>query len=108
MRRTWRALLALKKADIDEREENGEMDRMTERAVVFRKDGGWARVPAIDTVRVAPGRRMIVPVTEAGDALDHEGVVIIEDQLFEVRLFGSLKFLKRLTTFFSTRWRRRA
>ena len=84
VRRTWNAMLSLKKADVGDLED-GEMDQVSERAVVFRKDGGFGRVPAVDTIRVAPGRRMIVPVTEAGLPLDDAAALVIEAQLVEVR-----------------------
>jgi hypothetical protein len=83
IRRTWWARLTLKKADLDEVEDDGR-DVVSPREVVFRKDGGFARVPAIDNVRVVAGRRMVVPTTEAGVALDAEGARVIGEQLAEM------------------------
>ncbi|KAI5479294.1 hypothetical protein MNV49_003812 [Pseudohyphozyma bogoriensis] len=84
VRRTWRARLTLRKADINDLEEDVEQDQVSPRDVVFRKDGGFARVPAIDNIRVAPGRKMIVRVTEEGRPLDEEGERTIQAQVEEM------------------------
>jgi E3 ubiquitin-protein ligase MARCH6 len=84
IRRTWRARLTLKKGDPTDAGCELETDMRTPRDVVFRKDGGFGRVPATDTIRVAPGRRMIVRVTEEGHPLDVEGAGVIASQLLEM------------------------
>lgn len=86
VRRTWRARLTLKKADVTELEAEDEehQPEVSPREVVFRKDGGWGRVPAVDTVRVVAGRTMLVRVTEDGQALDKEGAKIIVSQTVEM------------------------
>lgn len=86
IRRTWKAKLTLKRADISELEEDdpiveGGSNCMKE--VVFRKDGGFARVPSVDGVRVVPGRKMLVRVHENGEALDAVGRNIILQQMIE-------------------------
>ncbi|KAK4701378.1 E3 ubiquitin-protein ligase MARCH6, partial [Phenoliferia sp. Uapishka_3] len=82
VRRTWRAVLLLKKANITDAEEDDA--EVSKREVYFRKDGGFGRVPAIDTIRVAQGRQMIVRVTEEGHPLDGAGAGVVAQQLLEM------------------------
>lgn len=87
IRSTWPARLLLKRAESTEveDEDDSHMDsRLSQRDVVFRKDGGFGRVPAVDGVHVAPGRRMLVRVTEQGVPLDQEGFTIIAAQALEL------------------------
>lgn len=84
VRSTWRAKLTLKKAH-----EGGDVgaapnDAVTGRDVYAKRDGGFVRVPASDAVHIAPGRKMLVPVTEEGHPVDEEGSRIIAAQLVEM------------------------
>ncbi|KAL8287429.1 hypothetical protein RQP46_003287 [Phenoliferia psychrophenolica] len=83
VRRTWRAALLLKKAAPDEDAED-EDEARSKREVFFRKDGGFARVPAVDSIRVAQGRMMIVRVTEGGHPIDEAGIAVVGQQLQEM------------------------
>lgn len=58
--------------------------RATSADQLYIRDGGFARVPALDTVRVAPGRKMFVRVTEDGNPLDEEGSKIMAAQIVEM------------------------
>ncbi|KAM0750560.1 hypothetical protein T439DRAFT_380454 [Meredithblackwellia eburnea MCA 4105] len=78
VRRTWRAKLLLKKASPGA--EGG-----VESQVSFQPDGSFARVPAVDNIRVMPGRRMIIPVDESGRPLDDEGGRVIQQQVLELQ-----------------------
>lgn len=85
LRRTWHARLTLKRASIEEDEqEDVDVALVSAREVTFRRDGGFARVPAVDTVKVAPKRPMIVAVTEEGHALTDTGSAVIAAQLVEM------------------------
>lgn len=85
IRRTWHARLTLKRAGVDDTEEQEQWeDSVSPREVVFRKDGGFGRVPAVDTVRVAPKRPMLVRVTEEGHPIDDLGTKVIAAQLVEM------------------------
>lgn len=84
VRRTWKARLTLKRADINLVEEIDSEHAVSPREVVFRPDGGFGRVPAVDSVRVVPGRRMLVRVHEDGRAIDAEGLRVIYAQIAEV------------------------
>lgn len=86
IRRTWHARLTLKRAGVDDTEENEEQwgALVSPKEVVFRKDGGFGRVPAVDTVRVAPKRPMLVRVTEEGHPLDDIATRVIAAQLVEM------------------------
>lgn len=87
IRSTWQARLMLKRAETTELEEQDEREpipRLSQRDVVFRKDGGFGRVPAVDGVHVPPNRKMLVRVTEQGVPLDQEGYAIIAAQAQEL------------------------
>lgn len=85
VRRTWHARLTFKKADIHQDiEGEGRSDVVSMKEVSFRRDGGFGRVPAIDTVRVAPKRPMLVRVTEEGYPLDEAGSKVIASQLMDM------------------------
>lgn len=85
VRRTWRAKLMLRKAPIEQfGDETLGGTTISPREVVFRKDGGFARVPAVDNVRVVPGRKMVVKVTESGTPLDETGARTIAQQIVEM------------------------
>ncbi|KAM0786584.1 hypothetical protein ACM66B_002040 [Microbotryomycetes sp. NB124-2] len=86
VRRTWRALLTLKRGDTNNPEtcSTNPGNSVSRADVVFSKDGGFGRVPAVDNIRVAPGRRMIVRVDEQGKPLDHDGARIVVAQLIEM------------------------
>ena len=94
VRRTWRAWLLLKKAPVPPttssdthdskvpsyRHEKTQ-DMMSSRAdVVFRKDGGFARTVASDSVKIVP-RKMFVRVHSDGTPLTPEGAEAIQAQL---------------------------
>lgn len=102
VRRTWHARLTLKKADINDVDEEGSQDGtvVSPKEVVFRRDGGFGRVPAIDTVRVAPKRPMLVRVTEEGHPIDDAGAAVIAAQLVEMattRKNDSYRVVSRLS-----------
>ncbi|KAK4045943.1 hypothetical protein OIV83_006501 [Microbotryomycetes sp. JL201] len=86
VRRTWKAQLLLKRGDANgpDADSAGFDDNVSRADVVFRKDGGFGRVPAVDNIRVAPGRRMIVRVDEQGRPLDADGARIVVAQLIEL------------------------
>jgi E3 ubiquitin-protein ligase DOA10 len=77
VRKTWKAWLLLKKAhDLsgDACADSSAND------VVFRKDGGFARVVASDSVKIVPSK-MFVRTREDGTPLTEEGAKAIREQL---------------------------
>ena len=47
-------------------------------------EGTWARVPASDNIKIRPGRKVLIPVTEAGQPLDDKDQIIISEQVLEM------------------------
>ena len=78
VRRTWRAILTLKQSPKSEWAVN-----IKGRDVAFKKDGGWARVPGIDNVRVKPHRPMIVDVDDDGVPVTDDGMRVVAAQVVE-------------------------
>jgi E3 ubiquitin-protein ligase MARCH6 len=77
VRRTWTALLLLKRASVSvSAKAEGE-----ERDVVWERDGIFMRVPAFDSVKVVNGRPMFVHVDAAGRPLDEAGARTIAAQI---------------------------
>lgn len=85
VRRTWRAWLTLKKANTFELEQESEgMASATSHEVIFRRDGSFGRVPAVDNVRIVPGRKMVIPVNDDGSPVDEQGAEVIRAQQHEI------------------------
>lgn len=76
IRKTWRARLLFKKAPVT----GVDTDAACDADVVFRKDGGFARVVAADNVKIVQ-KKMFVHVHEDGTPLTEEGRQAIQDQL---------------------------
>ncbi|KAK4055801.1 hypothetical protein OIO90_003053 [Microbotryomycetes sp. JL221] len=120
VRTTWKARLSLKRADTTTlgNDEVGEridsVDRVSQPEVFFRKDGGYGRVPAVDNIRVAPGRKMLVRVDEQGKPLDAAGARIMLAQLIEMattrkadkyrNVYLPPNFVARICTFVYLMW----
>ncbi|KDE03706.1 hypothetical protein MVLG_05837 [Microbotryum lychnidis-dioicae p1A1 Lamole] len=97
VRRTWRARILLLKAPVPPRPVEGD-DRIRDttfddelfssssstRPVIFQHDGGFGRVPALDTVRTAPNRPMLIRVTSQGFPLTPRGEQVIAEQVSEM------------------------
>lgn len=77
IRQTWLPKLFFKK-------DNLETEDSTSSEISYRKDGGFARVPGIDTIKVVTGRKMFVRTDESGNPLDTRGKEIVEAQVKEM------------------------
>jgi hypothetical protein len=89
VRRTWGALLTLKRATVPfalSDHTHNDLDTLMEKHeqasnndVYFQQDGGFARVVAIDNIKIVPGK-MFVRVKADGTPVDEEGVQAIKAQ----------------------------
>ncbi|OZJ01696.1 hypothetical protein BZG36_05489, partial [Bifiguratus adelaidae] len=68
--KTWSSWLKRERAVVT-KEEDGTLTVVTaSENVAFVKDGHFVRAPHYDAVPIVPGRRMLVPVDEHGEAID--------------------------------------
>lgn len=87
-RKTWKAWLLRMKGpipagadDVENTCSGAEGTSRGESSVVFRRDGGFARVVAADNVKIVPKRMYLVVRNEEGEPFDDEGKEFIKDQL---------------------------
>lgn len=78
VRKTWRDWFLCKQANASA--PAGGLDTKSSSRVTFEKDGGFARVVAIDSVKIVP-KCMFIRVTEDGSPLDDKGAQAIADQI---------------------------
>lgn len=48
------------------------------------EEGSWVRVPASDNIKIRAGRKVFIPVTEAGQPVDQADWPVISEQVLEM------------------------